>query len=204
MKRPQDTGAEAGDSHTRQNSQSFSGIVEGLGLQREESHNTVGTQTTFSEEEPLLARSDSVNYHATNGGRPRRKRRKSSMVAAHGAIVREDIHMPRPWLKNTISILVICTAGAIGWVIAWQGKVWQPTPLPPLGDKYEDDGTPYGAEVMGYLSALCYLGARIPQIIKNWREQSCEGLSLLFFLLSLLGNLTYGAGVGLDGPTPWL
>lgn len=37
--------------------------------------------------------------------------------------------------------------------------------------------------------------ARIPQIIKNYREKSCEGLSLLFFLLSLTGNLTYGASV---------
>ena len=37
--------------------------------------------------------------------------------------------------------------------------------------------------------------ARIPQIIKNQRERSCDGLSLLFFMLSLLGNATYGAGV---------
>lgn len=37
--------------------------------------------------------------------------------------------------------------------------------------------------------------ARIPQIIKNYREKSCEGLALLFFLLSLTGNFTYGASV---------
>src|SRR5262245_3873542 len=53
-------------------------------------------------------------------------------------------------------------------------------------------------------------GARVPQIIKNYREKSCEGscvssrlgpvtnltrtkgLALLFFLLSLTGNMTYG------------
>ncbi|MBZ6374588.1 MAG: PQ-loop repeat-containing protein [Kocuria palustris] len=52
----------------------------------------------------------------------------------------------------------------------------------------------------------------MPQIYKNYSEKSCEGifyyqcvcepgadlylgLSLLFFILSLLGNLTYGAGV---------
>jgi len=52
-----------------------------------------------------------------------------------------------------------------------------------------------GAQILGYISAICYLGARIPQIVKNQRERSCEGLSLLFFLLSLLGNLTYGAGI---------
>lgn len=37
--------------------------------------------------------------------------------------------------------------------------------------------------------------ARIPQIIKNYREKSCEGLALLFFLLSLTGNFTYGASL---------
>ncbi len=37
--------------------------------------------------------------------------------------------------------------------------------------------------------------ARIPQIIKNYRQKSCEGLALLFFLLSLTGNFTYGASV---------
>ena len=52
-----------------------------------------------------------------------------------------------------------------------------------------------GASVLGYISAVCYLGARIPQIIKNQKERSCEGLSLLFFILSLLGNATYGAGI---------
>jgi len=42
---------------------------------------------------------------------------------------------------------------------------------------------------------VLYLGARLPQIAKNYREKSCEGLSLLFFILSVIGNLTYGAGV---------
>lgn len=31
--------------------------------------------------------------------------------------------------------------------------------------------------------------------MKNYREKSCEGLALLFFLLSLTGNLTYGLSV---------
>lgn len=55
--------------------------------------------------------------------------------------------------------------------------------------------------------------ARTPQIYKNWAEKSCEGklldlisslrasadttlgLALLFFLLSLMGNLTYGLSI---------
>ncbi|KAJ4861548.1 PQ loop repeat domain-containing protein [Trichoderma breve] len=49
--------------------------------------------------------------------------------------------------------------------------------------------------VLGYFSAVCYLCARIPQIIKNYREKSCEGLSILFFMLSLTGNLTYAISI---------
>ena len=134
----------------------------------------------------------------------------------------------RAWIKNTTSVLAICAAGAVGWFLAWRTRVWSPTPI-----NDNDDGlgqgsvnVSLGAQILGYISALCYLGyvvigafadtfcffgvasfersilintsinrARIPQIIKNQRDRSCEGLSLLFFLLSLLGNATFGAGV---------
>lgn len=94
-------------------------------------------------------------------------------------------------VKNSLSIIGVCVVGAAGWAIAWRTGVWAPQPA--------DQDTPgeiaLGAQILGYASAICYLGARIPQIIKNQREKSCEGLSLLFFILSLLGNATYGAGV---------
>jgi hypothetical protein len=95
-------------------------------------------------------------------------------------------------VKNALSIVGVCVVGAAGWAIAWKTGVWAPQPT-------TDDSTgtemAMGAQILGYASAVCYLGARIPQIIKNQRERSCEGLSLLFFMLSLLGNATYGAGV---------
>ncbi len=49
--------------------------------------------------------------------------------------------------------------------------------------------------MIGDLTVQKHHSARIPQIIKNYREKSCEGLALLFFLLSLTGNFTYGASV---------
>ena len=45
------------------------------------------------------------------------------------------------------------------------------------------------------LSCLTFSRARIPQIVKNYRDKSCEGLALLFFILSLMGNATYGASI---------
>jgi uncharacterized protein with PQ loop repeat len=91
-----------------------------------------------------------------------------------------------------LSILAICAAGTAGWALAYKTGAWHPVPLHSHG---EAPPTPLGASLLGYGSALLYLGARVPQIIKNQRERSCDGLSLLFFMLSLLGNATYGAGI---------
>jgi uncharacterized protein with PQ loop repeat len=91
-----------------------------------------------------------------------------------------------------VSILGVCAVGAAGWALAWKTGVWAPQPTT---DDTNNSHNPLGAQILGYASAVCYLGARIPQIIKNQREKSCEGLSLLFFILSLLGNATYGAGI---------
>jgi hypothetical protein len=145
-------------------------------------------------EQPLLGR----RRDSSNLGLPGSHRRKSSTASRRRrasslpSIAQEDVPTSE-WFKNTISIIGVILVGAAGWVIAWRTGVWAPVTAddPSLPQKE----VPLGAEILGYASAVCYLGARIPQIIKNQRDRSCEGLSLLFFILSLLGNATYGAGV---------
>ncbi|KAF1964979.1 PQ-loop-domain-containing protein [Bimuria novae-zelandiae CBS 107.79] len=153
------------------------------------------TRSEDSVEQPLLGRRDSSNVglpgshtrRRSSGGASVRRRRASSLPS-----LVENEADKRAWLKNALSIFGVCAVGAAGWALAWRTGVWVPTP---------DDGgaadaeTPFGASILGYASAICYLGARIPQIIKNQKDRSCEGLSLLFFILSLLGNATYGAGI---------
>jgi uncharacterized protein with PQ loop repeat len=149
------------------------------------------TQSNNSVEAPLLGRRDSSNIGLPGSHRrdsqASRRRRASSLPT-----ILDVDEQPSEWIKNTLSVFGILAVGATGWAIAWKSGVWvpQPTTTP-------DDAEPIalGAEILGYASAICYLGARIPQIIKNQRERSCEGLSLLFFMLSLLGNATYGAGI---------
>ncbi|KAI9202709.1 PQ loop repeat-domain-containing protein [Polychytrium aggregatum] len=51
------------------------------------------------------------------------------------------------------------------------------------------------ADVTGYISAALYLLSRVPQIVKNYRNKSCQGLSILMFVFSVLGNGTYGASI---------
>ncbi|XP_048121402.1 lysosomal amino acid transporter 1 homolog [Alosa alosa] len=44
----------------------------------------------------------------------------------------------------------------------------------------------------GYLSSICYLSSRFPQLYINFKRQSTEGTSYLLFFLAMLGNGTYG------------
>lgn len=162
--------------------------------------------TVESVEQPLLRRSSSYEYsrrrRRSSLGLPGSHRRSSaSRRRSSLAAIMEEETGSRAWFKNSFSIFLVCAAGTAGWAIAWKSNVWHPAPEE-RGDAGQGTSMVLGAQILGYISAVCYLGARIPQIIKNQRDRSCEGLSLLFFLLSLLGNLTYGAGVSLISLLP--
>jgi len=163
---------------------------------REKRHRSV--VSTTSEDEPLLARARS---HDTTGLPGSHRRRSSNRRPSNVSEIRQDtlskiLEEPAAstgdWVYNTTVILGICVVGAVGWAIAWKSGAWKPTPE---GGVTPDSEMAFGAQILGYVSAVCYLGARIPQIFKNYKDKSCEGLSLLFFMLSLMGNASYGAGI---------
>ncbi|KAF1814677.1 PQ-loop-domain-containing protein [Eremomyces bilateralis CBS 781.70] len=165
-------------------------------------HANANGHTADNEESPLLRRDSAEAAH-----QPRR--RKSSTASRRSTLSRrysrgslpsilEESTGTTAWLKNTGAIIGICAVGAAGWGIAYGTGVWKPVPSPSAvhaSRMGKEASMQTAASVLGYASAVCYLGARIPQIVKNQREKSCEGLSLLFFCLSLLGNATYGAGI---------
>jgi uncharacterized protein with PQ loop repeat len=102
----------------------------------------------------------------------------------------------RPWVHNALALLAVYVVGFSGWFVSYKVGAWDgANPSPPDADAVmtvtKSASESFGLG-LGYVSAVCYLCARIPQIIKNYREKSCEGLALLFFMLSLTGNLTYG------------
>lgn len=77
---------------------------------------------------------------------------------------REEVGL-KAWKKNTLSVFLVCLAGAAGWAIAWQSGVWTPTPeesqIPDFDTSAEGA---VGAQVLGYFSAVCYLGYVLPSI----------------------------------------
>ncbi|KAI9843264.1 MAG: hypothetical protein M1838_002703 [Thelocarpon superellum] len=168
---------------------------------RKERHRRItrsGSSDVDESDRPLLDRRSSDNL-----GLPGSRRRSSASHArreSYGGtdggpsdVATDAGGSRRTWMRNGSTMVMICLAGAAGWFVAWQFGAWNPVPNGDPSDAPTDIAL--GAQILGYISAVCYLGARIPQIVKNHRERSCEGLSLLFFMLSILGNATYGAGI---------
>ena len=134
------------------------------------------------EHEPLLKpRTNSITIpgsgdrRRSSASRRRTSSTPQSQADAHLARILEEQDSTtgaRLWFKNAMSVLAIFALGAIGWAIAYETGVWKPT-RPSRDVEVED--SPMGAQILGYASAVAYLGARIPQIVKNAREKSCEG-----------------------------
>jgi hypothetical protein len=109
---------------------------------------------------PLLSRRVSENLGLPGSRRSsasmrRPSSRRSSRVKDPLAEILEETEPAKPWVKNMLAVLGICAAGTAGWVIAWQSGVWQPTPI----TEPETPGDTAGwAQVLGYISAICYLG----------------------------------------------
>lgn len=92
--------------------------------------------------------------------------------------------------------VIICGMGA-WWVSVSTGDTSG-------GSDGGDDGPRQiviSGQVFGWLCAGCYIASRITQLWLNYKSKSVKGVSLLFFVFSCLGNLTYCASIlssGLD------
>ena len=104
-----------------------------------------------------------LNRRTSDIGLPGSRRRSTiSRKSLNGAIPSEIVAEPqtgvklaRIWVKNTIFLLFICTLGVAGWVVAWQTGLWEPDLE---DDQVGTEENKVGAVVLGYLSAVCYLG----------------------------------------------
>ncbi|KAL8928351.1 MAG: hypothetical protein Q9172_000943 [Xanthocarpia lactea] len=107
--------------------------------------------------QPLLVRQTS------NLGLPGSRRRSSASQAhwntyGEESLVADDVDKnkwSKPWVKNVLTVFGVCIVGAGAWAIGWKSGLWAPVhePLQDIGV-----GRPVGAEVLGYISAVCYLG----------------------------------------------
>ncbi|KAK8162253.1 PQ loop repeat protein [Phyllosticta citrichinensis] len=65
-----------------------------------------------------------------------------------------------------------------------------------------ETATQIAGTLLSWLSTLMYLGSRMPQLYKNWKRQSTEGLSPTLFLAAFMGNLFYSSSI-VANPCAW-
>ncbi|CAK7267141.1 Putative vacuolar membrane transporter for cationic amino acids [Sporothrix epigloea] len=91
---------------------------------------------------------------------------------------------------NAVSLLMVCAAGVAGWYLSGGSQRTDKGADVPSGSNDDLVFNAWG-QFFGYLCAIFYLGSRVPQLLLNWRRQSTDGVSMLFFMFACLGNLTY-------------
>jgi len=102
--------------------------------------------------QPLLARP----RRKSSGAKSRHRRSSSRRPASLSAILRRETSASMTILRNILVISSICFAGTLGWFVAWRSGAWSTT------EKNDDNREmPGGAEMLGYLGALLYLGDSI-------------------------------------------
>lgn len=136
-----------------------------------------------SENEPLLHASTS--HDASAAAAISHRRRRSSTLTD----IALDPESHGVFTKYVLPFVFVLGAGFVGYFVSGSADPSAEQPI---------DQTPelvLGPQIVGYISAALYLGARIPQIIQNHKRKSVEGLSLLFFLFSTCGNLTFAGQI---------
>ncbi|KAK8103760.1 uncharacterized protein PG998_010793 [Apiospora kogelbergensis] len=131
---------------------------------------TTSSATDASEDEPLLRRRRASSGAALPGSQRRNSMRheESGFDPIRRVVTGED-ETPdsNPALHNALSIAAVYIVGALGWFVSYKAGAWD---------------TPESPDLPEAKSTVAIIGMSL-------------GLALLFFLLSLTGNLTYGASV---------
>lgn len=77
-----------------------------------------------------------------------------------------------------------------------------PQPHPPISHAPHETIIEIVGRIFSWMSTLLYLGSRPPQLYKNYRRKSTEGLSPLLFMAAFCGNFFYSASL-LTNPNAW-
>ncbi|KAJ3731128.1 PQ loop repeat-domain-containing protein [Lentinula guzmanii] len=108
-----------------------------------------------------------------------------------------DTHAQNKREVSSTKGIAIRYAGALSFVMITGVLAWwisSNIKLPEKPQKHRSSSITWVIQVLGWTSAICYLGSRIPQIIKNFSTR-CEGLAPALFFFSILGNATYSLSI---------
>lgn len=77
-----------------------------------------------------------------------------------------------------------------------------PPALPPISHAPREAIVEIVGRIFSWMSTILYLGSRPPQLYKNYRRKSTEGLSPLLFMAAFGGNFFYSTSL-LTNPNAW-
>ncbi|GAV52269.1 hypothetical protein ZYGR_0AG02600 [Zygosaccharomyces rouxii] len=129
-------------------------------------------QDVFHESEPLL--------HAEVRQHSNELNEEYQTLSTNAELLSE--HESKRYFKDILIVAAVVIGGFLSWYISYCNNSHNSKPSEP------DLTMNWLAQLFGYLSAVLYLGSRIPQILLNFQRKSCEGISFLFFLFACLGN----------------
>lgn len=108
-------------------------------------------------------------------------------------VIEREVTIHKEALKNFGYVLCVTLFGVIGYFISahFESHKKPPTEQP----------ISFWGQINGWLCAILYLASRVPQIKLNYDRKSTDGISLLFFLFAVLGNITYVISILAAGVT---
>lgn len=134
-------------------------------------------QDVFNENQPLLHAHSSAPLSRDNVG--------GLIESADDLLQSERGAGKKNYMHDGVIVFCVVLAGFLSWYISY---CHNPSRSKPDAPNLEINVL---AQVFGYMSAVLYLGSRVPQILLNFERKSCEGISFLFFLFACLGNTTF-------------
>jgi len=90
-------------------------------------------------------------------------------------------------LRYSLCLVFVFATGISAWAIDLKTRG-------PRAPSEPEGIVEWRSQILGWVSAAAFLGARIPQILKNV-ETKCEGLSPALFLFAMSGNTTYALSI---------
>ncbi|KZT73912.1 PQ-loop-domain-containing protein [Daedalea quercina L-15889] len=107
-------------------------------------------------------------------------------LLSHHGVIAETSAKPAIYKVFTKYAGALCFVFVVG-IAAWaMDEHTHRGQTPPKRDEVIE----WRSQILGWISAAMFLGARVPQIVKNFKTR-CEGLSPFLFVYSITGNTTY-------------
>ncbi|TCD65269.1 hypothetical protein EIP91_002934 [Steccherinum ochraceum] len=91
------------------------------------------------------------------------------------------------FIRYSAAVLFVLMTGVAAWAVDQHIHRGEPRTQP-------EEVVEWRSQLLGWISAVMFLGARVPQILRNL-ETKCEGLSPALFMFSIAGNTTYSLSI---------